>query len=108
MNIWDTIVLNVLAPAITGLVAWFTMRRKNNAEANNLEITAYTSLIEPLKSTIQCLEDRVQKLECENKRIMDQNIELLTQIHQLRVENLELKQLVESFKRGRKVEKPQE
>lgn len=113
MYLWETIIINLIAPTLSALVVWLTMRRKQKADARNveasskqIEVATYTALVEPLKSTIQALEDRVQKLESENKRIMDQNIELLAQVHQLRIENLELKNLIDNFKRNRNPKNP--
>ncbi len=97
----ETIIANVFAPVITSLVAWLTVRRKQNAESTNLEAAAYAALVEPLKSTIKCLEDRILRVEEENKSIRQQNYELLCQVRTLRQENADLKELVENFKRGR-------
>lgn len=67
----------VIAPLVTGLVVWFTARRKNDADANKTEAEASLSELQNVEKALAIYRSVIDDLSRKVK-------ELESQVHDLR------------------------
>ena len=79
----NTEILLLISNALTGIAGWLVGRRKVSAETDNqvlrnleLSIGIYVKIIEDLKTEIHELNIKVQDLENKVEKLMDENRKL--------------------------------